>query len=40
MFLFSTRSWPVNENEIWIVRSFVNVETVTEDVKIGSYVSW
>jgi hypothetical protein len=22
------------------VRTFVNVETVTEDVEIGSYVSW
>jgi hypothetical protein len=38
IFLFSTTSWPVNENEIWLVRTFVNVEIVTEDVEIG--VSW
>jgi hypothetical protein len=30
----------INENEIWLVLTFVNVETVTEDVEIGSYVSW
>jgi hypothetical protein len=38
MFLFSTTSWPVNENEIWVVCTFVNVETVNEDVEID--VSW
>jgi hypothetical protein len=30
----------ITENEIWSVRTFINVETVTEDVEIGSYVSW
>jgi hypothetical protein len=27
-------SWPVNENEIWLLRTFVNVDTVTDDVEI------
>jgi hypothetical protein len=38
MFLFSTTSWLVNKNEIWLVRTFINVETVTEDFEID--VSW
>jgi hypothetical protein len=30
----------INKNEIWLVHTFVNVETAAEDVEIGSYVSW
>jgi hypothetical protein len=25
---------------MWLVPTFINVETVTEDVEIGPYVSW
>jgi hypothetical protein len=38
--IIESRPLLLMKNEIWLVRTFVNVVTVTEDVEIGSYVSW